>query len=178
MEVECKQYREDVLALLKAAAAGYSVHDMTEYIVASGVDGINKLTTNLVHHPQRVAVVFFTRAAFASELGRTAFVYRVMNSAKNAPFILFHADDYFVPHGELDIKQMVESALTILPGRVPLCVICMEEVGTEAGSNQLPCGHQFHVACIDRWLVCEESDCPVCRQPTEFRVRFARVPVE
>lgn len=42
------------------------------------------------------------------------------------------------------------------------CSICQEEyvVGDEV--RELPCGHFFHSACIDRWLVIQKK-CPLCR---------------
>ena len=153
MSVEHVSYRTALLEMLKTAAHGYSVHDFTEYVTRAGVGGIVKLTDNLLAHPERVAVVFFTERLLQSEIGRTELVWRARNSPKTAPFVLFHADDYFVPHGELTTAQMVESALTILPGRTPTCVVCMEEVSAEDGAQQLPCSHQFHHKCIDHWLM-------------------------
>lgn len=49
------------------------------------------------------------------------------------------------------------------------CPICLEDF--EAGQKQrvLPCGHVFHVTCVDEWLVAgirskNKTECPLCKQ--------------
>lgn len=45
------------------------------------------------------------------------------------------------------------------------CVICLsvfEE--NEIGRSLIKCGHDFHVECIDMWLI-SHSSCPICRAP-------------
>ena len=41
------------------------------------------------------------------------------------------------------------------------CIICQNKI-----SNQflrvLPCGHFFHIECIDYWM-CDKMNCPICR---------------
>uniref|UniRef100_A0A8D0H178 RING-type E3 ubiquitin transferase n=1 Tax=Sphenodon punctatus TaxID=8508 RepID=A0A8D0H178_SPHPU len=44
------------------------------------------------------------------------------------------------------------------------CSVCINEYATGNKLRQLPCLHEFHVHCIDRWLS-ENSTCPICRQP-------------
>ncbi|NXT71980.1 RNF6 ligase, partial [Chaetops frenatus] len=44
------------------------------------------------------------------------------------------------------------------------CSVCINEYATGNKLKQLPCMHEFHIHCIDRWLS-ENSTCPVCRQP-------------
>jgi hypothetical protein len=46
------------------------------------------------------------------------------------------------------------------------CVICLS--GYSAGDNMrvLPCMHQYHAPCIDRWLR-RHRTCPVCKQSVE-----------
>ncbi|NXY88212.1 RNF6 ligase, partial [Alcedo cyanopectus] len=44
------------------------------------------------------------------------------------------------------------------------CTVCINEYVRGNKLRQLPCMHEFHIHCIDRWLS-ENSTCPICRQP-------------
>ncbi|XP_042315898.1 E3 ubiquitin-protein ligase RNF6 [Sceloporus undulatus] len=44
------------------------------------------------------------------------------------------------------------------------CSVCINEYVIGNKLRQLPCMHEFHFHCIDRWLS-ENSTCPICRQP-------------
>lgn len=39
------------------------------------------------------------------------------------------------------------------------CTICLEEFGASENVSQLPCGHYFHTACINKWVL-EDWRCP------------------
>ncbi|KRY53909.1 E3 ubiquitin-protein ligase RNF6, partial [Trichinella britovi] len=45
-----------------------------------------------------------------------------------------------------------------------LCVICLTTIDHDEFIRILPCGHFYHVACIDRWLIVNNS-CAICRRP-------------
>ncbi|KAM3836488.1 E3 ubiquitin-protein ligase RNF6 isoform 2-T4 [Vipera latastei] len=45
-----------------------------------------------------------------------------------------------------------------------MCSVCINEYVVGNKLRQLPCMHEFHFHCIDRWLS-ENSTCPICRQP-------------
>ncbi|KAK1407247.1 hypothetical protein QVD17_38861 [Tagetes erecta] len=67
-------------------------------------------------------------------------------------------------------RAMVETAIQQLPvftlKGVPTdcsdCPICLEEFVVGQGVRGLPCAHNFHVACIDKWLRLNIK-CPRCR---------------
>ncbi|KAK6282489.1 hypothetical protein POUND7_016314 [Theobroma cacao] len=43
------------------------------------------------------------------------------------------------------------------------CSICLESFGDDDVLTRLPCGHRFHLACLDPWVrTC--GDCPYCRR--------------
>ncbi|KAK4451391.1 hypothetical protein QBC34DRAFT_493072 [Podospora aff. communis PSN243] len=43
------------------------------------------------------------------------------------------------------------------------CAICTEDFSQGTKVRKLPCGHIFHVRCIDPWLVNFAATCPLCR---------------
>lgn len=60
------------------------------------------------------------------------------------------------------IEQLPKYLLKTVPGDCNDCPICLEEfqVGNEV--RGLPCTHNFHVVCIDKWLRLN-ANCPRCR---------------
>ncbi|GJJ71214.1 hypothetical protein EMPS_03564 [Entomortierella parvispora] len=44
------------------------------------------------------------------------------------------------------------------------CVICLEEYVDEDELRILPCKHEYHVACIDKWLITRKKFCPTCKR--------------
>ena len=55
------------------------------------------------------------------------------------------------------------AALTLTPQRDSACAVCLESYEAGCVLKTLPCGHEFHVACIDAWLE-TSAICPVCRK--------------
>lgn len=43
------------------------------------------------------------------------------------------------------------------------CVVCMSNYINREKLRRLPCNHDFHAKCIDRWLK-NNRTCPVCRE--------------
>ena len=42
------------------------------------------------------------------------------------------------------------------------CCICLSAYEDGAELRELPCGHHFHCACIDKWLHINAT-CPLCK---------------
>jgi hypothetical protein len=43
------------------------------------------------------------------------------------------------------------------------CLVCQCEYEASEGLRRLPCGHCFHIECVDQWLKGKDA-CPYCRQ--------------
>lgn len=43
------------------------------------------------------------------------------------------------------------------------CAICLESFNKMDTLKILPCHHEFHPKCIDRWLIETKLNCPICR---------------
>lgn len=51
------------------------------------------------------------------------------------------------------------------------CPICLDEFNANEVLNELPCGHCYHIACIQPWLQYRSPCCPLCKLDVreEFR---------
>ncbi|XP_023752349.1 E3 ubiquitin-protein ligase SIS3 [Lactuca sativa] len=63
---------------------------------------------------------------------------------------------------ETSIQRLPVFILKAVPTDCSDCPICLEEFHVGQGVRGLPCAHNFHVACIDKWLRVNMK-CPRCR---------------
>lgn len=67
-------------------------------------------------------------------------------------------------------RRLTAADIPRTPEDKQACSICMENF--KAGDHQrtLPCFHNFHVRCVDKWLV-RQGTCPNCKQRVDTLVR-------
>ncbi|XP_067842125.1 E3 ubiquitin-protein ligase RNF6 isoform X3 [Heptranchias perlo] len=87
-----------------------------------------------------------------------------------AHFFLLNDDDEEERQRGLT-KEQIDNLLTRNYGNISAenevsktCSVCINEYAVGNKLRRLPCAHEFHIHCIDRWLS-ENSTCPICRQP-------------
>lgn len=84
-------------------------------------------------------------------------------------FLLNDEEDEDHPRGLT--KEQIDNLATRTYGQASLegelgraCSVCINEYAQGNKLRRLPCAHEFHIHCIDRWLS-ENNTCPICRQP-------------
>ncbi|XP_034003864.1 E3 ubiquitin-protein ligase RNF6 [Trematomus bernacchii] len=84
-------------------------------------------------------------------------------------FLLNDEEDDEHPRGLT--KEQIDNLVTRTYGQANLegeigraCSVCINEYAQGNKLRRLPCSHEFHIHCIDRWLS-ENNTCPICRQP-------------
>jgi hypothetical protein len=60
-------------------------------------------------------------------------------------------------HSEDDQVHMISDN-----GQMGSCVVCLLKYQQKAILRKLPCQHEFHQQCIDRWLLTRRPTCPSC----------------
>ncbi|XP_062331942.1 E3 ubiquitin-protein ligase RLIM [Osmerus eperlanus] len=81
-----------------------------------------------------------------------------------AHFFLLNDDDEDQPRGLT--KEQIDNLSTRNFGEsdaLKTCSVCITEYTEGNKLRKLPCSHEYHVHCIDRWLS-ENSTCPICRR--------------
>ncbi|KAK5864951.1 hypothetical protein PBY51_016151 [Eleginops maclovinus] len=80
-----------------------------------------------------------------------------------AHFFLLNDDDEDQPQG-LTIEQIDNLSMRNFgeSDALKTCSVCITEYAEGNKLRKLPCSHEYHVHCIDRWLS-ENSTCPICR---------------
>lgn len=56
------------------------------------------------------------------------------------------------------------------------CAICLEDYEINDNLRLLPCHHEFHVPCIDQWLLTRRPFCPVCKRDARVVTESATLP--
>ncbi|XWS33897.1 hypothetical protein CRYUN_Cryun22dG0122400 [Craigia yunnanensis] len=55
-----------------------------------------------------------------------------------------------------------------------LCCVCLSSMKEGDDMRVLPCLHQFHRGCVDRWFNACRKNCPICRFSMGEEERFHR----
>ncbi|POO00812.1 43kDa postsynaptic protein [Trema orientale] len=69
---------------------------------------------------------------------------------------------------EVNVKQkaeegLAESATDSITGEGEFCCVCLSRLEEGEETSVLPCLHEFHKECIERWFSARTKTCPICR---------------
>ena len=65
-------------------------------------------------------------------------------------------------------SKQAKDILEKLHHKTHTCCICLEKMCKE-DAKAVPCGHEFHGNCINKWLE-THKECPICRQDCKTTV--------
>ena len=51
------------------------------------------------------------------------------------------------------------------------CPVCLDEFEGGENLNELPCGHCFHMSCVQPWLLNRSSECPICKADVRIGIK-------
>ncbi|CAG9313394.1 unnamed protein product [Blepharisma stoltei] len=86
-------------------------------------------------------------------------------------------------YGNEDAPSFTSSARGLSPGSILkfnvseinspergafICSVCLEDLQVREKVRIMPCGHRFHLRCIDIWLM-RQSNCPNCKRNLRLR---------
>jgi len=63
--------------------------------------------------------------------------------------------------GQLPMEKVTPQNMERFTGNT--CAICIDEFELSVMTRRLPCGHDYHQECIDKWLS-EHLECPLCKK--------------
>ena len=77
----------------------------------------------------------------------------------------------------LEKKELVDAVLLARGGESgQTCNVCFDDFESGDGLRVLPCGHRFHVECVDKWLRSQRPAVPLSSQPRRDEVVQAGPP--
>jgi len=83
---------------------------------------------------------------------------------------VMHVGEFFHAAGMEEKRTVPQSLVDQLPCRTwqggcseRECSVCLSQFEAGDRVRTLPCKHEFHSSCIDRWLLSMNRTCPCCR---------------
>ncbi|KAJ2895741.1 hypothetical protein IWW38_002220 [Coemansia aciculifera] len=65
-----------------------------------------------------------------------------------------------------NMSSPAEAEPSVLKGCIATCIVCIDDFVVGSKMRILPCGHNYHIECIDPWLTTKSSLCPLCKYDT------------
>ncbi|KAJ7538377.1 hypothetical protein O6H91_11G045600 [Diphasiastrum complanatum] len=118
-----------------------------------------------------IAVSFISLLGLAAVLSTIYFVRRIRLRRLGSRLLLFKEN--------MGMSAQEVRALPSIPFRMELkgqceadmCAICLEDFKEGEKLRVLPCHHEFHLPCVDHWLIKRQPFCPICKRDVHIKHR-------
>lgn len=122
-------------------------------LVTSAITRINNESDELRKLVVNINNVLSSPATFLTEMGMNLDQFA---ETRNKNVFLEDELDKLAP-------KRCPAFLNVMLKKSVKCSCCLDECTNKQFHRVLPCGHAFHVECIDRWLMEKTTVCPNCR---------------
>lgn len=120
--------------------------------------------------PRRSYPAIYIRMSYVEYLSPSILfsLFHMFDSASNFHEIVLFISDHFKPNIVTDRELREVKSRIHLNGEV-YCSICLTDARKREKIRVLPCAHEYHSKCVDKWLKTQENCCPICRKPVIIR---------
>jgi E3 ubiquitin-protein ligase RNF13 len=98
---------------------------------------------------------------------------RLDSSDRLSNFPHFMNNDPAPPSVVKDIPTKVFDQQRLAENDPDICAICLDDFVDGVVLRKLPCKHEFHVECVDPWLLTRKKLCPICKADVCPNIRAA-----
>lgn len=120
------------------------------------------------HSPIHPLLLFFCFLGPTVLVFTALFFWQLFNGGSDDDLFPGESSRFLTPPVPESERPAPLSLVSSLPKRPStgcpddVCAVCLDGFGTEE-VRQLPCGHEFHLECVDPWLLTKKRKCPVCK---------------
>ena len=84
-------------------------------------------------------------------------------STERAPLLVNEGGANDDEGGDAPAARSMQTLASVGADEPDVCPICLDEYAEGDMLRILPCKHEFHTGCVDKWLVTRKRFCPLCK---------------
>ncbi|CAM8969372.1 unnamed protein product [Rhodiola kirilowii] len=161
MNEQRRQSRSEILDRLRGGSSSYE-HGRRSTICSTGQHPNGTCSCDPLINEESTTRVTITRIVMLAEA-----LFEVLDEIHRQP-LAFSMSMVMVPAPEdvvnsFPLKNHKKHITTDSDDEVDQCYICLDEYEEGDNIRVLPCRHEYHMSCVDKWLKEIHGVCPLCR---------------